>query len=420
MPVNDSLGIGFVGAGFITDTFHSETLRSLRHAHAAGVMNPTQSKAEQVAEKMQEYECGDPTVHDSVTALTRDPGVDALWITSPNFTRVETVEAVVDELEKGDAHLDGIAIEKPLARNVAEARQVVELVERAGVPHAYLENQVYMPGVSKIKNLLWDGSKETGRPYLARSAEEHAGPHSSWFWDGEKQGGGVLNDMMCHSHKVNKHLLESEGEDDLTPVAVSCDLSTIKWNRDEYADQLASEYDVDYHSTPSEDYARATVFYESEDGDIVVAEATNSWCYVGSGLRITVELLGPEYSGSINTLDSGVDVFYSSNVEDDDGYVVEKQQAQQGEMPVIPDEVTTYGYLDQNRHVVSAFRNGENAREDLYDGLEVVKLCMASYKAAEEGERIDLADADLETYIPEPARGEFDPSTTGLTGGDQP
>ncbi|WP_458210392.1 Gfo/Idh/MocA family protein [Haladaptatus sp. NG-SE-30] len=415
MPTDDSLGIGFVGAGFITETFHSETLRGIRHAHAAGVMNPTQSKAERVADKLRKYECGDPTVHDSVESLTQDPDVDALWITSPNFTRVETVEAVVNALESDGAHLDGIAIEKPLARNVAEARRVVDLVERIGIPHAYLENQVYMPGVSKMKNLLWEGADTTGRPYLARSAEEHAGPHSAWFWEGEKQGGGVLNDMMCHSHKVNKHLLESDEGDDLRPIAVSCDISTVKWSREKYAEQLASEYEVDYQSTPSEDYARASVFYETDDGDIVVAEATNSWCYVGSGLRITIELLGPEYSGSLNTLDSGVDLFFSSDVQDDEtGYFVEKQQAQEGEIPVIPDEVSTYGYLDQNRHVVSAFRDGENAREDLYDGLEVVELCMASYLAAETGERIELDDVSLEEYVPEPARGEFESGREGL------
>ncbi|QCJ45925.1 Gfo/Idh/MocA family protein [Haloprofundus sp. MHR1] len=418
MSANDSLGIGFVGAGFITDTFHSETLRGIRHAHAAGVMNPTRSKAEAVAEKLEEYECGDATVHESVGDLTEDPDVDALWITSPNFTRLETVEEIVSAVED-DANLDGIAIEKPLARNLTEARRVVELIESIDVAHAYLENQVYMPGVERVKALLWESAEAAGRPYLARSAEEHAGPHSAWFWDGEKQGGGVLNDMMCHSHKVNKHLLESTTGDDLTPLAVTCDLSTLKWAREEYADRLAADFDVDFQSKPTEDYAHATVFYETDDGEVVVAESTNSWCFVGSGLRITIELLGPEYSGNINTLESGVGIFVSSDNEDDAGYVVEKQQATQGEMAVIPDEVTTYGYLDQNRHVVSAFRAGENAREDLHDGLEVVELCMASYLAAERGERVEFADVDLEGYIPAPARGEFDPYPAESTG-DRP
>jgi len=435
MPETDSLGIGFVGAGFITETFHAETLRGIRDAHAAGIYNPTREKAERVADSLREAGCGDPSVAASVVDLTSNPDVDALWITSPNHVRVETVRQVVDTVESG-ADLTGIAIEKPLARTVAEAREIVDLVEDAGLAHAYLENQVYMPGVEKVRSLLWDGAEATGRPYLARAAEEHAGPHSAWFWDGERQGGGVLSDMMCHSHKLTKHLLEppddedaSDGDaidgggdggdaagGDLTPLAVTCDVSTLKWTREEYADQLADEFDVDYRSAPAEDYARATVFYETDDGEVVVGEATTSWCFVGSGLRLTVELLGPEYSGNINTLDSGTDVFFSSDVDDESGYVVEKQQAGQGQMPVVPDEVTTYGYLAQNRHVVDAFRAGEHASEDLHDGLEVVELCMASYMAAERGERVVFDEADLADYVPEPARGDFDPSPEGLVG----
>jgi predicted dehydrogenase len=135
---------------------------------------------------------------------------------------------------------------------------------------------------------------------------------------------------------------------------------------------------------------------------------------VGSGLRITIELLGPEYSGTINTLESGTDVFFSDRAAEGAGYVVEKQAADRGKMPVLPQEGATYGYLDQNEHVVSAFRAGENAREDLSDGLEVAKLVAASYLAAERGERVEFDDAELVDYVPEPARGEFAAGPEGI------
>jgi predicted dehydrogenase len=409
----ERLGVGFVGAGFITREFHAPSLARIRGADAAGVMNPTLSKAEDVAASLEDAGCGDPMATSDLRELVTEPDVDALWVTSPNHTRVETVRTVVDEIEQGDANLTGIAIEKPLARNVEEAKTIVELVEPTDLAHAYLENQVYMPGVERMKELLWERAPAAGRPYLARAAEEHAGPHSSWFWDGRRQGGGVLNDMMCHSHKVNHHLLSSPEDPDLTPKAVACDLSTLKWTRDEYADELAEAHGVDYRDEPAEDYARATIYYETPAGDIVVGEATNSWCFVGTGLRISVELLGPEYSGRVDTLDSGTDVFFSGDATESAGYAVEKQQATEGGMDVLADESNTYGYVAQNRHVVDAFRDGEHAREDLSDGLEVVKLCMASYLAAERGERVAFADADLEEYVPEPARGAFDPEPLG-------
>lgn len=411
---HESIGIGFVGAGFITREFHVPTFQRIRNANIEGIMNPTINKAERVGADCRERGCGDPSVTDDVRELVHDDTVDAIWVTSPNHTRIEVVSAIVEEIEQGGADLTGIAIEKPLARTVAEATELVQLVESAGLAHAYLENQVYMPGVDRMKDLLWEGAAASGRPYLARAAEEHSGPHSTWFWDPEKQGGGVLSDMMCHSHKVNRHLLARPGTDDLTPTAVACDISTLKWGRTSYADELADEYGVDYQSTPAEDYARAAVFYETPEGDLVVGEATNSWCFVGSGLRISIELLGPEYSGRLNTLESGTDVFFSDHATEEAGYVVEKQEANHGKMPVLPDEGVTYGYLAQNEHVVDSFVKGDNAREDLWDGLSVVKLCMASYLAAERGERISVDDIALDEYVPEPARGAFSAGPAGI------
>ncbi len=413
--MSDRLGVGFVGAGFITSTFHAPTFERIRDADVEGVMNPTVEKAETVAADLREAGM-DPFATDDVRELVRDEAVDAVWVTPPNDVRVDTVAAVVEEVEQGRAELEGVAVEKPLARTVDEAREVVDLVEGAGLHHAYLENQVYMPGVERTRELLWDSAEGSGRPYLARSAEEHSGPHSGWFWDGERQGGGVASDMMCHSHEVNRHLLSAPDEDagDLEPVAVSCDLSTLKWGREGYADELAEEYDVDYRGSPAEDYASASVFYETPDGELVVGEATNSWCFVGSGLRITIELLGPEYSGRIDTLESGTTVFFSDRAAEDAGYVVEKQEADRGSMPVLPQEGSTYGYLDQNEHVVDAFRAGRNAREDLHDGLQVSELVAASYLAAERGERVTLDDVDLAGYVPEPARGEFEAGPDGV------
>ena len=99
------------------------------------------------------------------------------------------------DVDRGLEHrgkLRAIACEKPLARNVAEARRCVELIRRAGVLHGYLEDQLFIPALVKGRALAWArGASISGRPYLARSAEEHSGPHMPWFWQGDLQGGGV-------------------------------------------------------------------------------------------------------------------------------------------------------------------------------------------------------------------------------------
>ena len=79
--------------------------------------------------------------------MVADPAIDALWICGPNHKRVENMEEIVAALKSGKGELVGIACEKPLARNVREAKRVVELIEEAGVLHGYLEDQLFEPGL---------------------------------------------------------------------------------------------------------------------------------------------------------------------------------------------------------------------------------------------------------------------------------
>ena len=50
-------------------------------------------------------------------------------------------------------------------------------------------------------------------------------------------------------------------------------------------------------------------------GRRVIGEASTSWSFVGAGLRLSAELLGPEYSMKWNSLDSGLQLFFSREVK---------------------------------------------------------------------------------------------------------
>ena len=97
-----------------------------------------------------------------------------------------------------------------------------------------------------------------------------------------------------------------------------------------------------------------------------MVEATTSWAYVGAGLRILLELLGPEYSMEFSSLNTGLKVFLSRAVTGGQGEdLVEKQNAEQGLMPVVEDEAGIYGYTGENRHMVEAFRQRRQPIGDL-------------------------------------------------------
>jgi predicted dehydrogenase len=299
-----------------------------------------------------------------------------------------------------------------LARNVAEATRVTALVKAAGLNHAYLENQVYAPQVEHGRSTIWArGARLTGRPYLARAAEEHSGPHMPWFWQGRLQGGGVLNDMMCHSALLVRHLLTGPGET-LVPKQVTAHIASLKWSRPEYATRLSQTMgrDIDYSRAPSEDFASMMIEFESPDGLRVLGEATTSWSYVGAGLRLSAELLGPEYSMSWNTLDSGLQLFFSRAVVSQAGEdMIEKQNAEIGLMPVVANEPQVYGYEAENRHIVGAFLRGEKPMYTFDDGVDVVKLLMTAYMSAEQGRTLPYPPDGLDAFVPRVATGTWRP-----------
>jgi len=408
------LRIGMIGAGF-NARFHVQSLISVRDVELGGVMSRTRASAESLADYARELNVGDASVHEDPESLAADPAVDAIWINCPNDARIPTMEAVVRGNAKRSTPLKGIACEKPLARNLAEAQRMVELADEAGVPTGYLENMIFVPAVERGKEILWRrGAANAGRPYLARAAEEHTGPHTPWFWMGTKTGGGALTDMMCHGLEAARWMLTKPGEErrSLTPTKVTARIDCLKWTRPEYAAELKERFgdQVDYTKAPSEDYANANVVYDDEDGTHVITESTTSWSYVGAGLRHTIEMLGPEYSMMLNTIDTGLTVFFSRRISGSEGEdLVEKQNAEQGLMPVVPDECAHYGYVGENRHFSQAFANGTPPALTFHDGLEVAKLLAACYMSAERGETIDLRTADLSGFEPAVSLGTWRP-----------
>jgi predicted dehydrogenase len=408
------LGIGIIGGGF-NARFHIRSWVGVRNADILGIFDPERKRAEEAAGIARKLGVGEARPHNSITEMVADPKIDALWICAPNFTRIEVMEEIVQALESGRGELVGVCCEKPLGRNVKEARRMLELARKAKLLDGYLENQVFAPAVVRGRAIVWArGAALTGRPYLARAAEEHSGPHMPWFWEGSLQGGGVLNDMMCHSVEVARFMLTPPGADRgvLTPTKITAYASCLKWQIGEYAKALwdSSGGKTDYVKRPAEDFARSLIEYRDDKGQVVVVETTTSWCYVGAGLRLSMELLGPEYALQINTLDAGLKVFFSRRVKGKAGEdLVEKQNAEVGLMPVVSDEENEYGYTAENRHMVQSFLRGVRPDENFEDGVGVAELLMSAYMSAEKEKTLSFPPPGLVEFVPAVAKGMWNP-----------
>ncbi len=399
-----TIRLGIVGGGFIAG-FQIKALESVRGIEVAGLTSRTPPTA--LAERVRQAGLGEGAVYGSVEELAHH--VDVVAFFAPNFTRVDAMEATARAAASG-ADLMALVCEKPLARNLGEARRMLELAAEVGAPTAFFENQLHLPAVQSAHTQLSAVVDAMGPLGLARAAEEHAGPHNAWFWDPTQQGGGVLSDMGCHSIAVGWYLLTPPGRapDYLVPEKVTAQVGLLKWGQPVWRQDLMDRFGVDYSATPAEDFATGTIEYRDPETDLrSIAQFTVSWMYDKQGLRLLIDGLGPGYALEVNSLRSPLEVFIgdaaATGVADAE-LALEKATASQGLLTVQPNEADLYGYVEEVRDLVDAINTGRPPLLDWGYGAQIVKLTMAAYMSAETGRTVDLTDPTtaeaLESYIP--------------------
>lgn len=399
-----TLKLGMVGAGFVAK-FHARALTQVRSVEIAGIT--ALAGAEALSRMVKANGLGDGKVYKNIGEMAKH--VDAIAIFIPNFARIEIVEQIVDAVKQG-AELKGVICEKPLARNMKEARRMVDLVKKTGLKTAYFENQIFMKPIRTQLAQLEPQQKTMGPLALTRSAEEHGGPHEPWFWDPTKQGGGVLCDMGCHSIAVGWFALNPIGKPPtfLKPISISADVALLKWGLPQWREKLLKERGVDYKKTPAEDFTTGMITFKNpETGQIVKGQFTDSWMFEKQGLRLFMDGMGPGYAFEVNTLSSTLQIFIGDIAAEavaDAERALEKATASRGLLAVQHNEADLYGYTDENEDAAKAFLAGKDAYLPWSYGLEITKLVMAGYMSAEQQKTIDLTDKtvlkELETYVP--------------------
>jgi len=331
--------IAMLGAGFIGDfyTYGLHGLRSRDQVHIVYARNEAKGKA--FAKKH-----GIPKWTTSMKAAVNDPDVDAVVIGLPNNLHLEAVKIAA-------AAGKAVLCTKPLGRNATEAYKMLEIVEKAGVMHGYLEDLVYTPKTLKAIDSVKAGI--LGKVTWVRSRETHPGPHSDWFWTKEISGGGVLLDMGCHCIEIARSYIGK----DIRPVEVIS-----------VADTLVKPIDA-------EDNALGWVRYENG----AIGQFEVSWIFRG-GMDLRDEVMGTEGTVWINNfLRTGFEMFTAGGKK---GYVAEKAEVEKGWLFPVGDEIHELGYYNMFTDMFKALDRKTAPEETFYDGYVVNEIMDACYRSA--------------------------------------
>src|ERR687888_537653 len=130
--------IGLLGSGFVAD-FYLQGLRDVPNWEIPVVYSPNQEHARAFVER---WRLGG--VANSVDDVLRRGDVDLVLLAVPNDVHKELAIACARAGKN-------MVCTKPLARNAAEAKEMLEAAEAAGVMHGYAETEVFSPAVVKAR-----------------------------------------------------------------------------------------------------------------------------------------------------------------------------------------------------------------------------------------------------------------------------
>ncbi|MFP5041230.1 Gfo/Idh/MocA family protein [Parasediminibacterium sp. JCM 36343] len=281
---------------------------------------------------------------DNMEEAINHPEVEVVLISLPNHLH----EIAVAACAKAKKH---VLCTKPLGRTGAEAKRMLQLVEEAGIFGGYLEDLCYTPKFLKSVASIQEGS--IGKVLWTKSREAHPGPHSDWFWDKEKSGGGAIIDLACHCVEISRNFIGKN----VKPIEVMCWAAT------------------QVHPIEAEDHAIGLVKYANG----AIGQFEVSWTFRG-GMDLRDEVVGTEGSIWLNSfLRTGFEVFSTGK---GGNYVAEKAEVNNGWLFPVGDEAHELGYPNMFTDMFDAIESKRQPLETFYDGYIVNAILDAAFISA--------------------------------------
>ena len=349
--MSQKVNVGIVGTGFVQNGFHMPSYSEIKLANVVAVAGRKDTVEFAKRWSINKVYQGD----DAIEKMCRDPDVDVIDIGLPNNLHLQTIITAAENHKH-------VICEKPLARNGAEAKKALDVVEKYGVLNFYAENQVFIPQITRAFEFISSGA--IGKLTWIRAREAHSGPHSKWFWDPNAAGGGVLSDMGCHTIEAVRYL-----------------------NNKKKLLEVAAWTATLVHKTKGED--NSLVLLKFEEG--ALGQCENSWSAKG-GFDVRLEIYGSEGVIFIDaTRETGIKLFTTAP-EGSTGYIVEKADVTRGWMFPSWREFETGGYMYELQHFLECVATGQSPRESFTDGYAVNRIIDTAYEALQQKKWITIQD----------------------------
>jgi len=343
----DKVKAAIIGSQFEAD-IHAASFQILPdEAEVVAVASPSAGHAAELAHRY-----GIPRVFHDYREMLRESDIEMVTIAAPNALHCQ----MACDIARAGKH---VVCEKPLAMTLEEAGEMIAVCREQGVLLLYAEELFFTPKYVKAKEMADQGA--FGKVHLVKQSEKHFGPHSPWFWDVERSGGGVWMDMGCHGIAFCYWFLGRPAIE-----SVYCQMGTYV-----HRDKTVAEDEV-------------IGILEFANGAVGLVE--NSWARRG-GMDDRIEVYG----------DSGVTYgnLHMGNAlptysEKGYGYAVEKAPSTSGWSYPVFEELWNYGFPQEMRHFARCVRGKESPQATGEDGRVVLEALCAGYAAAGRGSKVTL------------------------------
>ena len=200
MSEKKEVRIGLIGCGFMGRT-HSNAYNRVPNFFPEQEYQPVlKAVCSRSEDKVRAFadQWGYESVETDWKKLVSRGDIDAVDICTPNDTHAEIAIAAAQAGKM-------VLTEKPLARNIEEAKQMVDAVEKAGVKNTVWYNYRRLPAVTLARQIIDSGKLGKIFHYRANflqdwtiSADLPQGGEGLWRLDAAAAGSGVTGDLLAH------------------------------------------------------------------------------------------------------------------------------------------------------------------------------------------------------------------------------